>query len=129
VETEYSRNQWGYGRCNQIRFGKKIYLAHVLAWVDHHGMLPPESKPHILHTCDNPPCVNPEHLWAGTHAENMRDMSEKGRVVSAKAQWTQCPNNHEFTPENTLLNSNGRRYCRECRNARRRKNYALAGSK
>jgi hypothetical protein len=54
-------------------------LAHRVAFKLVNGPIPP--KLFVLHHCDNPPCCNPGDLFSGTHLDNMRDMSEKGRSV------------------------------------------------
>ena len=69
-----STNQQGYG---QIRDGT-ARLASRVAWEMHTGASVPEDL-FVLHRCDNPPCVNPAHLFLGTLADNNRDMREKGR--------------------------------------------------
>lgn len=68
----------GYGGINYL--GKKIYT-HRLAWILKHGPIP--YKLHVLHRCDNPPCINPNHLFLGTNRDNILDCISKGRKVSA----------------------------------------------
>lgn len=71
-----SRCKQGYGQC-EASFAPKIRGAHRMSWLLAHG--PFDLQRRILHKCDNPPCVNPDHLFIGTQADNMRDMHKKGR--------------------------------------------------
>ena len=121
VETVNSRNEHGYGCTGARRFGRRIYLTHVLAWVDHHGQLPPAETPCILHHCDNPPCVNPDHLYAGTQMDNMRDASRRKRLANQRK--TECPR-----CGGVFVEYRGKRCCMPCSQAgqreRDRKKYA-----
>ena len=66
----------GYGQIKLPGERRQIY-AHRLSYLIHKGPLP-EGK-HICHTCDNPRCVNPDHLFVGTSQDNHDDMKNKGR--------------------------------------------------
>lgn len=65
--------QKGYGA---LLFMRKNIRAHRASWILHNGQIP--DSMHVLHKCDNPPCSNPEHLFLGSHKDNMKDMRSKG---------------------------------------------------
>ena len=64
----------GYGH---LRSGQKDYNAHRVAYELANGPIP--AGAHVLHSCDVPHCVNPDHLRIGTHQENMAECRDKGR--------------------------------------------------
>ena len=90
--------------------GRGYVLVHRLSYELTSGPIPKGLC--ICHHCDTPLCVNPAHLFLGTHADNMHDRDRKGRTASLKK--THCPAGHPYNSENTYCGSNGKRTCRIC---------------
>lgn len=73
-----SVNSKGYGR---FGYNGKAQRAHRVSWLLHRGPIPAGML--VCHRCDNPGCVNPDHLFLGDAAANTSDMDAKGRRVNA----------------------------------------------
>jgi hypothetical protein len=80
-----SRDKKGYGRLTQT--GGEV-LAHRVSWV-HFNKSPVPKGLHVMHKCDNPRCINPDHLMIGTNADNQADKINKGRHRGPKGE-TNC---------------------------------------
>jgi hypothetical protein len=70
-------NHGGYGCIGRGGQGGETLLAHRAMWELVHGPVP--ASLHVLHSCDNPPCCNPDHLHLGTPADNARERTARGR--------------------------------------------------
>ncbi len=94
----------GYGQCHAARVAKdnNVTRAHQLSWVMMNGPIPAGML--VCHTCDNPTCVNPAHLFLGTNKDNVHDMINKGRQINGAK-----PNPHE----SEIVSLHGIKSCKE----------------
>lgn len=85
-----SKTSGGYGQLMvKGENGFRPVRAHRFSYQLHYGKIPKGEGFHgtcILHHCDNPPCVNPKHLFPGTNRENIDDMKKKGRTADRRGE-------------------------------------------
>lgn len=113
----------GYGR---MSWRNHVHRTHRLAahlWLQL-NLDDPDSK--VCHTCDNPPCLNPGHLYIGDQASNVQDMVQRGRASQGATPWEFCNKGHEMTPENRYPYRRGCRACYNESQRRRRRERPLA---
>lgn len=108
-EWRGARRAGGYGAVSVAV--RQTDYAHRVAWQLAFGPIP--DGMFVCHRCDNPPCCNPEHLFLGTNADNMRDMVAKGREQPHGRGQETCKRDHPLSGDNVYL-YRGRRYCRLC---------------
>lgn len=66
------------GEYGAFKYNKKVIGAHVASYIFTNGVF--DKKYYVCHSCDNPKCVNPSHLFLGTHSDNMKDAYQKNRL-------------------------------------------------
>jgi hypothetical protein len=121
---------WGEKNYARSHRNRRSILASRQTWELAYGPIPAGLC--VLHRCDNPPCVNPAHLFLGTQADNLRDMVSKGRQnfggsAAAARKRATCAAGHSYDDGNLYVTSGGKRDCRACGRERKRRRTILSG--
>jgi len=113
-EWQGSRTNKGYGG---FSINSHPLKAHRLAWQFANNRDWPAGL-EACHSCDNPPCVNPNHIRPGTRRENIRDRVERGRnagTAAVNAAKTHCLRGHPLSGDNLSIRTRGETRMRHCR--------------
>jgi hypothetical protein len=103
------KNPDGYG---MFKVNGIMRLAHRVAY---QNFVRSGDHKVVMHICDNPKCVNPTHLIAGTQKDNMKDRLFKGRYVSPTKDRKECINGHPYTNESVRIDKIGKYKVKACR--------------
>lgn len=113
--------EWIAGKCNgygQVMFGGRVDYAHRLSYMYFVGEIPESME--LDHLCRNRPCVSIEHLEVVTPRVNNLRCNGAAAINYRK---THCNNGHEYIDYNLIIDSQGARQCRKCRNERWLRNH------
>lgn len=113
-KTYVGKTDRGYGG---MSYRGKNWRAHRLSYFLHYGSIDPKLD--VMHSCDNPPCLNPEHLSLGTRKQNIQDAIKKRRGHKAQLlkDRTHCPRGHAYAEHAHLSPNKGgwvQKACKMC---------------
>ena len=120
VTSEKGCDEWqgmvrGHMGYSSVKWRNKTWFGHRLVYTLIYGEIPEGMC--VMHTCDNPKCLNPEHLKLGTNQDNIDDEISKGRDYNQRK--AHCLRGHPFSGTNLVLRREGKkRSCRKCESIR-----------